>query len=60
MTVKENLEFPLVRNRKHLSQMQVDNEVQEVLDDVGLSKPLIKCRQNFQVGSVNELGLPAP
>ena len=36
MTVQENLEFPLVRNRKHLSRMEIDNSVDQVLDAVGL------------------------
>ncbi|MBA4166210.1 MAG: ATP-binding cassette domain-containing protein [Chitinophagaceae bacterium] len=36
MTVKENLQFPLVRNRKHLGRQQIDESVDRVLDAVGL------------------------
>src|SRR4051812_5391894 len=40
MTVKENLEFPLVRNKKHLSRKEVDGSVERVLNAVGLSQTL--------------------
>src|SRR6202042_1231040 len=36
MTVRNNLEFPLVRNRKNLSRKEIDNSVETVLDAVGL------------------------
>ena len=36
MTVRENLAFPLVRNKKHLSRAEVTREIESVLDDVGL------------------------
>ncbi len=38
MTVRENLEFPLTRNARDLSQGEVDKAVDEVLDAVGLSE----------------------
>ncbi len=37
MTVRENLEFPLTRNARDLSQREVDKAVDEVLDAVGLT-----------------------
>jgi len=37
MTVKENLEFPLRRNKGHVSQPEIDEAVREVLDAVGLT-----------------------
>ncbi|TND07244.1 MAG: putative ABC transport system ATP-binding protein [Bacteroidetes bacterium] len=37
MTVRENLEFPLRRHSKHLTQAEKDQMVQEALDNVGLS-----------------------
>jgi phospholipid/cholesterol/gamma-HCH transport system ATP-binding protein len=40
MTVKENLEFPLVRNSKSLSRAEVNNAVETVLDAVGLSQTI--------------------
>ena len=40
MTVRKNLEFPLVRNRKHLTRKEIDSAVETVLDAVGLSQTL--------------------
>lgn len=57
MTVKENLEFPLVRNRKQLSQMQVDNEVQKVLDDVGLSQTMNQMPSELSGGQRKRIGI---
>src|SRR5215510_7219809 len=37
MTVKENLEFPLRRNVRDISQEQIDKAVKQVLEAVGLS-----------------------
>src|SRR3954471_5404214 len=36
MTVKENLEFPLVRHKRHLSRKQIDDAIKTVLEAVGL------------------------
>src|SRR5437764_1027641 len=36
MTVRENLEFPLVRHNRNLTRGEIDKAVEEVLDDVGL------------------------
>ncbi|HJS55709.1 MAG TPA: ATP-binding cassette domain-containing protein, partial [Chitinophagaceae bacterium] len=36
MTVRENLEFPLIRNVRHISQKEIDKAVNDVLDAVGL------------------------
>src|SRR5918993_5986342 len=36
MTVRENLEFPLVRNSRHMKRPEIDKAVEEVLDNVGL------------------------
>ena len=40
MTVKENLEFPLVRNSPHLSRKERIASIERVLDAVGLSQTL--------------------
>src|SRR5262249_35011408 len=37
MTIRENLEFPLVRNKRHISTKEVDKSVKDVLEAVGLS-----------------------
>src|SRR6476646_4566745 len=57
MTVKENLEFPLVRNRKHLSQMEIDNEVHQVLDDVGLSQTINQMPSELSGGQRKRIGI---
>src|SRR5215210_16750 len=38
MTVRENLEFPLVQNSKHLKRTDINKAVESVLDAVGLSQ----------------------
>src|ERR1700761_2897972 len=38
MNVYDNLEFPLVRNKRNLSRKEIDEAVAQVLDDVGLAK----------------------
>jgi phospholipid/cholesterol/gamma-HCH transport system ATP-binding protein len=38
LTVRENLEFPLIRNKKDISQEEIDKRVDEVLDAVGLTE----------------------
>lgn len=57
MTVKENLEFPLVRNRKQLTQKEVDNEVNEVLDAVGLSGTLNQMPSELSGGQRKRIGI---
>ena len=40
MTVRENLEFPLVQNLNHLTKPEINKAVEEVLDAVDLSKTI--------------------
>jgi phospholipid/cholesterol/gamma-HCH transport system ATP-binding protein len=40
MTVRENLEFPLVRNKRNLKRKQVAEAVEQVLTDVGLMQTI--------------------
>src|SRR4051812_645574 len=40
MTVRENLEFPLLRNSKHLTPEQVTQAVENALEAVGLSQTI--------------------
>jgi phospholipid/cholesterol/gamma-HCH transport system ATP-binding protein len=37
MTIKQNLEFPLVRVRRKISRKEIDEKIDEVLESVGLS-----------------------
>src|SRR4028119_399101 len=40
MTVRENLEFPLVRNKKHLKRKEINEAVEKVLQAVGLAQTI--------------------
>src|SRR5580658_4625714 len=40
MTVRANLEFPLVRNKRNLSAQEIDKAVQKVLSEVGLAQTI--------------------
>ncbi|MEP7257512.1 MAG: ATP-binding cassette domain-containing protein [Flavitalea sp.] len=57
MTVQENLEFPLVRNRKHLSRMEIDKAVDEVLDAVGLLKTKEQMPAELSGGQRKRVGI---
>lgn len=50
MTIKENLEFPLKRIKKNLTQKEIDAEVADVLEDVGLSDTLNKMPSQLSGG----------
>ena len=57
MTVRENLEFPLVRNRRNLTKIQVNKEVEEVLDAVGLSKTINQMPAELSGGQRKRIGI---
>lgn len=38
MTVRQNIEFPLIRNQKSITREEIDKRVDEVLDAVGLAE----------------------
>src|SRR5690606_35604887 len=40
MTVRENLEFPLYRNKRNLTRAEINREVEDVLDGVGLLRAI--------------------
>ena len=50
MTIKENLEFPLRRIKKNLSQKEIDEKVEEALENVGLSDTLHKMPSELSGG----------
>jgi len=50
MTIKENLEFPLRRIRKNLSQKEIDEKVKEALENVGLTDTLNKMPSQLSGG----------
>lgn len=57
MTVRENLEFPLVRHNKNLSRSQVDKSVEEVLDDVGLLQAINQMPAELSGGQRKRIGI---
>ncbi|MCZ4223992.1 ABC transporter ATP-binding protein [Pedobacter rhodius] len=57
MTVKENLEFPLVRNRKDLSKQEVNSSVEEMLDAVGLSQTINQMPSELSGGQRKRIGI---
>ncbi len=50
MTIKENLEFPLKRIRKNLTRKEMDEKIEEVLENVGLSDTLNKMPSELSGG----------
>ena len=57
MTVKQNLEFPLRRIRKNLSENDISEKVNEVLDHVGLSDALYKMPSQLSGGMRKRISL---
>ena len=57
MTVKENLEFPLVRNVKNLSKAERGKEVEHVLDSVGLLQTLNQMPSELSGGQRKRIGI---
>lgn len=57
MTVRENLEFPLVRNKKNLSRQEIDNAVKKVLEDVGLSAAIDQMPAELSGGQRKRIGI---
>jgi phospholipid/cholesterol/gamma-HCH transport system ATP-binding protein len=55
--VRENIEFPLVRNRRHLTKKQVNNEVEEVLEAVGLSQTINQMPAELSGGQRKRIGI---
>jgi phospholipid/cholesterol/gamma-HCH transport system ATP-binding protein len=57
MTVKQNLEFPLRRTRRNLTQKKIDEKVKEVLENVGLSDTLEKMPSQLSGGMRKRISL---
>jgi len=57
MTVRENLEFPLVRNKKNLTRGEIDNSVETVLDAVGLLKTINQMPSELSGGQRKRIGI---
>jgi phospholipid/cholesterol/gamma-HCH transport system ATP-binding protein len=57
MSVRENLEFPLRRHFKNLSDKEVDTSVIEVLESVGLAEAIDKMPSELSGGMRKRIGL---
>ncbi len=57
MTVKQNLEFPLIRLKKDLSKKERENKINEVLENVGLPDALNKMPSELSGGMRKRISL---
>jgi phospholipid/cholesterol/gamma-HCH transport system ATP-binding protein len=57
MTVKQNLEFPLIRIKKNLNQNERNDKIKEVLDHVGLLDALDKMPSQLSGGMRKRISL---
>lgn len=57
MTVRENLEFPLVRNKRNLTRSEINHNVEEVLDGVGLSQAINQMPSELSGGQRKRIGI---
>ena len=57
MNVRDNLEFPLVRNKRHLNRKEIDEAIAKVLDDVGLSRTLYQMPSELSGGQRKRIGI---
>jgi len=57
MTVRENLEFTLVRNKRNLTRSEINREVEEVLDGVGLLHAIGQMPSELSGGQRKRIGI---
>lgn len=57
MTVRQNLEFPLRRVKRNLSQIEIDDKVKEVLENVGLADAIDKMPSQLSGGMRKRISL---
>jgi len=57
MTVRENLEFPLVRNKRNLTRAEINREVEDVLDGVGLLQAINQMPSELSGGQKKRIGI---
>jgi phospholipid/cholesterol/gamma-HCH transport system ATP-binding protein len=57
MNVRQNLEFPLVMNRKHLTRQQISEAVEEVLEAVGLKDKMEQLPSDLSGGQRKRIGI---
>jgi phospholipid/cholesterol/gamma-HCH transport system ATP-binding protein len=57
MTVRENLEFPLIQNFRHLKKSQINKAVEEVLEGVDLSQAINQMPAELSGGQRKRVGV---
>ncbi|MCW2260995.1 MULTISPECIES: ABC transporter ATP-binding protein [Sphingobacterium] len=57
MTVRENLEFPLIRNKRNLTRAEINKEVEDVLEGVGLSQAINQMPSELSGGQRKRIGI---
>jgi phospholipid/cholesterol/gamma-HCH transport system ATP-binding protein len=57
MSVRENLAFPLVRNKRELSAAAVNTAIEEVLHEVGLSQTIMQMPSELSGGQRKRIGI---
>lgn len=57
MTIRENLEFSMIRNFKHLSNKEILRAVEEVLDAVGLREKINEMPSDLSGGQIKRIGI---
>lgn len=57
MSIRENLEFPLVRNVRNLSRAEINRAVEEALEDVGLSQTINQMPSELSGGQRKRIGI---
>jgi phospholipid/cholesterol/gamma-HCH transport system ATP-binding protein len=57
MTVRENLEFPLVQNNRNLKRQDIDKTIEEVIDAVGLAQTISQMPAELSGGQRKRIGI---
>jgi len=57
MTVRENLAFPLVRHARHLSRKEVQEQIERVLNEVGLIQTINQMPSELSGGQRKRIGI---
>jgi phospholipid/cholesterol/gamma-HCH transport system ATP-binding protein len=57
MTVRENMEFPLVRNEKNLTRKEINLRIEDLLDSVGLPQTINQMPSELSGGQKKRIGV---
>ena len=57
MSVRENLKFPLVRNKRELNDKEVNDAIESVLNDVGLPQTINQMPSELSGGQKKRIGI---